>query len=609
MSARTVSSSSLVKIAKSSEGFAKSFRHTLLPEKGRLVILVKGNKQEIQGIIERLKNNYFLSDNESILTLLKESVSQAIEPISHISIVQLVVAVLYEEYIYICGWGESSTYLSRNGKLIQVFSGKPEKIGSCSGRVKEGDHFLLVDGKVTDESQELIIELFDQPDSLTVAEDLKNNLENGIGVLVKIDSVVKEEITEIIPQEQKITIEDVKEEIDIPNTVEPRTIHIQEKKSLLVRFAEMLPEKNPFEGKAKGSPSRRTAVSAGFIIIGLLFVSIIFGIGQKKNAGFKSSYQAELTQAQTNYEQAIAQKDINPTQARQLLSEAKSTIDNLLSKNIQDSDVSRLKDNIDAQAPQILGIVESIPSVLIDLSLVRQDIKAKELATDREGIAVLDESGNRIIFAGFDGKNIGVTGGAGNIGTLQTITYANGKFYGLTADGVISLTKQGAQNTAIKKDDQWGQIVKLGMYGGNFYLIDTVGSIWRYNAGSQDKTNWLKGQVNLATAQDLSVDGALWILTDGKIMKFVRGQGELITPIGLSQPFTNPTALYTNEYLESIYILDPQKKRIVELDKHGIYKKAYVNDQIAFVKDIVVSKETEKIILLTEAKVLELPLK
>jgi hypothetical protein len=588
------------------EGLAKSFRHNGLPIKGRLVVLVKGSEEEIiESTIERLKDSYFSSQDESILASLKDSVNLAIEPTTSIAPIQVLAAVLSGEYIYVCGFGEVSAYLSRKTKFVQIFSGKVDQVGSCSGSVREGDNFLLIDGAVSTESKELIVDLFDQPDSLTIAEDLKNNLENSLGVFIRVDSLTEQEIDEVIPQREEI----ITEEVSIPNTPEDRTINMREKKSLLVRFAELLPEKNPFEGRAKGGTSRRTAVSAGIVLIALLFISIIFGIGQKKNAGFKSSYQSELTQAQSNYDQAIAQKDINPMEARNLLSQAKTVVDGLLARNIQDMEVSSLKAKIDSQAPQILGIVDLAPSVLIDLSLLRQGIKAKELSSDQESMAILDEQGNRIVFAGFDGKNTGVTGGSDKVGALQTFVSANGKFYALTSDGVISLTRPGVQEVVIKKDDQWGQIAKIGIYGGNFYLVDTNGSIWRYTSGSPDKTNWLKSQVNLSTVRDLSVDGALWILTDGKIMKFVRGQGDLISPIGLDRNFNNPTALYTNEELDSIFVLDQENKRIVELDKNGLYKKAYVNDQLAYVKDFVVSKEAGKIILLTEAKVLELPLK
>lgn len=609
MSARSLSSSSLVRFANSQEGLVRSFRHNLFPEKGRLVVLAKGERELVENAIERLKENYFSSQETSLLFQLKGAVQFAIEPVSDIAKVEIIAAVVQETYIYVSCWGQVSAYLFRGDKLSQIFSGKQNQLGSCSGIIKEGDKFLLIDGNVSEEIIGNSQEIFTQTESFAIAKDIKESLKNSLGVLITVDSITQEEVEEVIPQRQEVLEEEPA--LEIPDTPSyPRTINMKDSKSLLVRFAEILPERNPFEGRAKSpSTSKKTAISAGLVLLGLLIISIIFGIQQKKNVNFKSSYQGEFTQAQENYNNALLQKDINPSQSRQLFSQAKTVIDQLVSRNIKDVQVLALKAKIDNDAPQILGIIDTAPGVLVDLTLLRQDIKGKEISGDVGNFSVLDSQGNRIVFADFGGRNTGITGGVDKTGVVQTFTSGNNKFYVLSNQGLVGLTKQGGTEVLVKADEEWGNIVKVGIYSGNYYLVDANGAIWRYAPGATVKTNWLKGQVDLSGVSDFAIDGSLWILNNGKIMKFVRGSQETVTPQGLDIGFTNPTAIYTDENLNSLYILDAANKRVVELDKRGVYKKEYLNDQIAEVVDIVVSKSAGKIVLLTQTKVLELQLK
>ena len=122
--------------------------------------------------------------------------------------------------------------------------------------------------------------------------------------------------------------------------------------------------------------------------------------------------------------------------------------------------------------------------------------------------------------------------------------------------------------------DKWIQPQILGSYKGNVYLLDSsLNQILRYEPnydGVPEDYFAAPGVVDLAGVVDMAIDGQVYILyADGRILKFVGGEQVPFEITGLYEPLQNPTAIFTNEETEFLYIADRGNKRILQLTKAG----------------------------------------
>jgi hypothetical protein len=148
------------------------------------------------------------------------------------------------------------------------------------------------------------------------------------------------------------------------------------------------------------------------------------------------------------------------------------------------------------------------------------------------------------------------------------------------------------------------------------YLVDkSAKTIWRYAGaetgfGSAQKWNTNPIEANLENAAGIVIDGAIWIgFTSGDIQKYSLGNRIAFEVSGVNPELSFLNAIYTNEELSYIYILDRQQGRVVVIDKEGKYKAQYIHDKIKEATDIAVSEKNKKIIILTGERLLALEAK
>ena len=122
--------------------------------------------------------------------------------------------------------------------------------------------------------------------------------------------------------------------------------------------------------------------------------------------------------------------------------------------------------------------------------------------------------------------------------------------------------------------DRWIQPQIVGSYDGDIYLLDSsLNQILRYEPDYGDLPEGYfptPGEVDLAGAVDMALDGQIYVLyADGRVLKFLGGQPEPFEITGLYEPLQNPTALFTSEEAEFLYVADAGNDRIVQLTKEG----------------------------------------
>lgn len=576
-------------------------------------------------VISRLHEEYFGQEEGEILGRLKGAVSKISGEFSTLS-PEFVCSVLWRKYAYICLFGAGQALLLRDKRIFRVIAGKKGTIGSVSGEVKEQDilfigtedFFASVKGGTLTKVLSRGLSPQEAADELAPFVH-KPGSSASAAVIIEIGEIDKE--TEIETEKEKEKEIEVKEQTPIPGKVFLRIPRPkfsigrtpQFLRKWMVFIASRLPEKGIYI--RKNGSSRRTAVSVGIILIILLAVSIFFGVKQKGAKQYQSSYQDRLVQAESSYNDSLLGKDVDIARSRELFLQAEVMVNDLLSQGIKDKKLGELKQKMEGTKGTILGIVEATPNIFQDLSILREGVSSSEIAQDQDVLAVFDKGGSRIISISAENKETRVLSGPEKLGDARGIAIYQARYFAFTGKGVLELDKRGNDKVVIKPDTELGGIVKIMVFGGNIYLFSQDGEVWRYSAledGFGAKQGWLGKGVAPESAQgiDFAVDGSLWVLkADGKIAKFGRGSPESFKVKSLPSPFSTPTALYTDEELDSIFVLDKGNNRVLEIGKDGEFKKQYALSGAEDIKDIAVSKKTGKIFLLTEKKILEVGLR
>lgn len=540
-------------------------------------------------ILEKLNEGYYRSEKETPFEALLEAVSQAPEQFQ--AEVEIAALLIWGKYAYLCVFGGGQAALWRSNQLFLLLDSDKNEVASLSGKLEPKDVFIVgTNAFFNTVGAETLSAVLGKS---TIPEDIAD----GFAPLVhakSLPSLASALVKAPVVEEEK------KEEASVLNKIS------QKAKNMAVALALKLPAK---EVSAQSAP-RRTAVSAGLILILLLLVSIALGIRQKNLRDYRSAYEDRLVRAETLYQDAVLQKDIDKTRAREPFLESKSLTAALTAEGVKDRRLEALRESISASEAEILGKIEISPQTFLDLSLVRAEISAQEIVLDKGFLAVLDKGGARIISISTQGKNTAVLAGRDELGEVKDIGIYSDSFYALSNRGVLQVSKGGREKVVVEPDEDWGSIRFLAVFGSNLYLLSSEGNIWRYPGFAARQAWFGKGvEPDFSQAQDMAIDGSIWVLlADGKIRKFTRGAPDAFQVKGLSPNFSSPTALYTDEDLDGVFVLDKNNNRLVEINKKGEFVKEYLWDGMGEIRDIAVSKEAGKIFLLSETKILEIPL-
>ncbi len=170
-----------------------------------------------------------------------------------------------------------------------------------------------------------------------------------------------------------------------------------------------------------------------------------------------------------------------------------------------------------------------------------------------------------------------------------------------------------ACSMAAKSDDGWGEVVDMGMWGGNIYLLSKTG-IWKLQGGESGygaKQAWLAGTedtTSLSQSQSMAIDGSVWVASvQGsmfKIQKYTRGVRENFEVSGVEGLAGD--AIYTDDETEKLYVLDAAGGRVVVLAKTGEYESQYTAEAIKGATGLVVDEKAGKIYVLAGTKIYEI---
>ncbi len=540
-------------------------------------------------IISRLHEEYYSSEKEGILEKLENSLKKIREEFGDFGL-GIVVGVVWPEALYLGILNEGKAVLLREGSLVTILENGKGLI-TTSGLLKENDLFVLGTARFFE---------------LVTKEIIKANLEN------KEPEEAAEALTPVIHESGK----DGRAAAVIAKVGLAERQEEQEKGKLFSRFKGLLSELSSRAGpiyvprrKEGQERKQRMMLTIAVTFVILLLISIVFGFFKKRREGEVKSFNQFWEEIEYKYEEGKKLVELNPRMSRELLGNSleltQEKKDDYPVKSWQYKRLEEREKEIEGELEKVLREYEiaEVP-VFWDLSLVKKDLRGIGLYFWEEKLVVLGEDGT-VITVDLNKKKETL----GKVEGGKLVSLWGGKVFVL-GEKIVAV----GNKTEIEKE--WGEIVGFKVFAGNLYLLDKGESkIWKYPAiedGFGSKRNWLGPAVepDLTEVVDMAIDGDVWVLArTGEILKFNRGAPKAFGLSGLDQEFNQPSAFYTDEDCQKIYVLDKGNQRVVALHKSGEYDSQYLWEETKEVDDLVVSEKERKILLLSGEKIYEIELR
>lgn len=599
-------------------------------DKGRLFFLLgikSPNIEEISVVGKKLAQDFeetYIEAKENAFGSLKI----ALEKINNQDNqeVEIAAGVLVDNVLYLGVLGKAKILLTRGGKVVNLISGE-EQITTVSGIVQDRDllffctsHFaaLLGNDKIHNAlisfktSDEIVSELAPQ------VMGVEDNSFSGCLVCQLSEELTQKSETETTGQEVK-TSEGNETPIVSPEKKVNFINSIREKIALKIQSLRGGSDKVEFSFRKN---KKRQALIIALILIALLASSVIFGLKKQEEEKLFAEFDKIYEEAKFKYDEGSAILELNNTQARNYLNDAKKELESklVLIKNTKSSQYQKgtaLLKQVNDALYSVGGVHKtSAPEVFYDLTLVKDDAVGNRLAVKGKTAAILDTKNNVIYRLALDSKAAEAVAGGNDVQGAKYVAVGT-NIYFFTNDSIkeINMTNKRIK-TVIKKDEDWGEIADLAAFAQNLYLLDkTNGQILKY-VGTEDgfssPRNYLVKDIkpDFSKSLSLTIDGSVWVLnSDNTVAKFVQGNPQNFNITGVEPPMTSPTKIFTSEDTKNIYFLESGKNRVVVLDKDGVYQGQYLWTGISPVTDLIALEDSKKILLVAGSKIYSLNLK
>jgi len=375
-------------------------------------------------------------------------------------------------------------------------------------------------------------------------------------------------------------------------------------RSLLKRFITRLIHPSPIKIKVRGDISleekrhRRIGILIFTLLVIILSISVTLGWRKRVNQQQQQQVTAITTPAQQLIDQAQIEQGVNRLRARALLLQAISQLETGVAQfkagSTNQQQVTSLLQQAQSDYQQVSGLQQVIPTVFLDLSLVKDNLVAEKLAVSGDQLLVADPITSTVVLVDSANKKASVIAGGSELSGLKLLAATDPTGFALADAGVVSFSLSTSQSkVAVETDPEWQSPVSLGAFGSAVYILDSgVGEIWKYtiNSAGAVRKRWLAPGVNpdFANVVDLTIDGDIWVLDqNGTVRQYSQGASTGFAIADWGDQIGEARAIATDDTY--VYVLDRSQKRVVAFDKQGNYQKQYQSDQLATASDMVVA--------------------
>ncbi len=548
-------------------------------------------------ILDSLEQEFFTLETKD-LESIKNAVLLTSEKIPQEISCSFVIGAFIDNVLYVYILGDGKLSLKREGKLGHLLEANDQEnkaIKVASGFLQDGDVLILQTKQFSKViSTDTLFEMLDGLSPKDAAENIAPLLhekdESGASSII---INYKKPVEELVPADEKdlhFSIEDDKTEEteEIEEKVEEKkpfyssTINQQVGLiSKLKSFTNLLPHPKLTSNLGLNHP-KKVLLTIVVIIIVVFVGSVFFALKKQGDTRIKTAFESIYPPATKKYNEGQGLIGLNQNLANDSFTKAKEILENGKSSFPKNS----------SQEKQVLNLLAKVNTALNSTSQVAK-IPQKQIDLSLSPL-LLAETKNSALYYFEDDKNI----------------------YGLTANNIFTLKKDGSnQKTLIKNDSDWQSAGGLALYFGNVYVLDKKqNQILKFvqTDSGFSKTNYLadSSSVDFSKASAMTIDSSVYVLfSNGTIIKFTKGKKDNFTLNNLSKNLSNPTRIYSNIDFDNVYILDNGNSRIVVLDKSGNYKAEYQASFIKNASDFEVFEKDKKVYVLSSGKLYEINLK
>lgn len=370
------------------------------------------------------------------------------------------------------------------------------------------------------------------------------------------------------------------------------------------------------------------------ILLGGLFVCIVLFVGsimflkqEQKIAKEREQYAQALNELEKKQEELnvalLSSMEGAPAQVGRIFQDIESMIQSLPRRNEEEEILfQELSAGYKEKFNNFYKIIEiSSPQQITDLRLTDPDIKTQGWALIEENFYIFNPENNYIYrFNLNDNQAEIINKTSANVGYLQKIYLQDedsligyDQNQNLVEFNIIDneLSKLGL-NTGHPKTE----ISDFRIYNRRLYVLrPTLNQIYKYQKtidGFGQEGIWLQNEdIDISQGISLAIDGSIYVLQkNGSVEKLYQGEREENFNLEYFQPklsLSSAGKILTNDKLNKIYILDPENKRVIILNKQGQLEKQLIfsslNEEI---KDFGVHPQENKIWILSDYHILEI---
>jgi len=343
---------------------------------------------------------------------------------------------------------------------------------------------------------------------------------------------------------------------------------------------------------------------------------------------YQANQAAQVREAQTSLQPLIAQlndlkKDTadQPIVVRQKTEDVITQMEKLLphfqQKKTALAVVQRQLDDARNFYQNISGLEEvNVLPTFYDLRLVQSNFLANRMDINANSLFFLDSGQKRVIGLDIDTKQTTLLP-TDTLSQLQDFGLIGKTMY-LLGGGIsqLNLESQQPPTTLFPSGGENADATQLRTYGTYVYLLNPVKhNIFRYAVLDQSTLSspsaWVRPdqKIDYSTEQSFAIDGDVWLTTKtGEIHKYTNGREQPFVINGLKENFTTPISLFTQDGLDNLYILEPQKNRLVVISKKGDFVKEIRSQTLAAASAVVALEKQGRAFVLSGSMVFEVKL-
>lgn len=344
----------------------------------------------------------------------------------------------------------------------------------------------------------------------------------------------------------------------------------------------------------------------GILLLVILSVSVVFGVRKQKENRRREAFEPKYNQALHDYEEAKSLAELSPSRAKGLVLSAQTSLNGLVQEGYDYPELTDLQGKIKNDMGTITGIYSVTPDVFLDLTLLRSDMVGTDLAYSTGTMRILDKEGQRVVSVNLSSKETKIVAGEKDLfGGFAVGAYADRSFV-LAPDGVREVGEN--VELLVPSRDWEAKDSLFYIFGGNVYTLERSSDIiWRYPAtftGYNVTQEWLSSglSVDFSDARDWAIDGAIYILTDTGVDKYLQGAPKHFSFEGFdSAPQFDK--IFSYDEAQYVYFLDSEGGRVVKTNKDGAYQAEYQSDSFKGAQDFLVDEGLKLGLVLTGAKV------